>query len=65
MYAYIYLYVCVHLYVPGSVDCHVLISGSSQDTKELIKDGGEKVDQHMTFHGMKTLGWDAKQIINV
>lgn len=47
--------VCVRS-LPGHVDSHILVSGSGQDTEQLVEDGGQKVDHHMALHRMETLG---------
>lgn len=46
---------CVCVALPGHVDSHIFVCGSGQDTKELVEDGGQEVDHHMTLHGVETL----------
>lgn len=43
--------------LPGNVDGHVLMCRPGEDGEELVEDGGQKVDHHMTFHCMKALKW--------
>jgi len=42
-------------YLPGDVHCHILLWGAGQDPKQLIEDGWQELDHHMTLHGMQTL----------
>lgn len=43
--------------LPGHVNGHILVRGSGQDTEQLVEDGGQKVDHHVTLHRMETL-WE-------
>lgn len=55
---HMWLSVCLWFSVcglPCHVDSHILMCGSSQDTEQLVEDGGQKIDHHMTLHGMKAL----------
>lgn len=47
------VFVCV---LPGHVDSHILECGSGQHAKQLVEDGGQKVNHYMTLHRMETLG---------
>lgn len=40
---------------PGHVDSHILVCGSGEDTEQLVEDGGQEVDHHMTLHCVETL----------
>lgn len=39
----------------GNINRHFLVGGSSKDTKQLVEDGGQKVDHDVTLHCMKAL----------
>lgn len=43
--------------LPGHVHGHILVRGSGQDAEQLVEDGGQKVDHHVTLHRMETL-WE-------
>lgn len=39
-------------HLPGDVDRHILLGGTGKHPKQLIQDGRQELDHHMTFHGM-------------
>lgn len=39
-------------HLPGDVDRHILLGGTGEHPKQLIQDGRQELDHHMTFHGM-------------
>lgn len=41
--------------MPGDVDCYILLSGTGEHPEQLIENGGQELDHHMTLHGMQTL----------
>lgn len=41
--------------MPGDVYCDVLLCVTGQDPEQLIEDGWQELDHHMTLHGMQTL----------
>lgn len=40
---------------PGGVHCHVLVTRRRQDMHQLIQDGWQELNHHVTLHGMETL----------
>lgn len=45
----------VWMVLPGDVDCYILLSRTGQHPEQLIEDGGQELDHHVTLHGVKTL----------
>lgn len=44
--------------LPGDIDCYILLSCTGQHPEELIEDGGQELDHHVTLHGVQTLKED-------
>lgn len=55
---------CGVSFLPGNIDSYILMRGPGENAKQLVEDGGQKVDHHMTFHCMKTLV-EMKKLFNI